>query len=98
LPQAVALAPRRIDAKGLGCGAGQVGHVKMVGGWPAIRSYVGVSTAGKSPRVFSTGGIGLGLTIARHVARSRGGDVRLETPPYVGLRAGMHLRWLGPNK
>jgi two-component system, OmpR family, osmolarity sensor histidine kinase EnvZ len=39
----------------------------------------------------STGGIGLGLTIARDVARSHGGDVRLETSPYGGLRARVHL-------
>jgi two-component system osmolarity sensor histidine kinase EnvZ len=39
----------------------------------------------------STGGIGLGLTIARDVARSHGGDVRLETSPHGGLRARLHL-------
>ena len=39
----------------------------------------------------STGGIGLGLTIARDVARSHGGDVRLENSPYGGLRARVHL-------
>jgi two-component system osmolarity sensor histidine kinase EnvZ len=39
----------------------------------------------------STGGIGLGLTIARDVARSHGGDVRLETSPRGGLRARVHL-------
>jgi two-component system osmolarity sensor histidine kinase EnvZ len=39
----------------------------------------------------STGGIGLGLTIARDVARSHGGDVRLENSPYGGLRARLHL-------
>ena len=39
----------------------------------------------------STGGIGLGLAIARDVARSHGGDVRLETSPYGGLRARIHL-------
>ena len=39
----------------------------------------------------STGGIGLGLTIARDVARSHGGDVRLEASPYGGLRARVHL-------
>ena len=39
----------------------------------------------------STGGVGLGLTIARDVARSHGGDVRLETSPQGGLRARVHL-------
>ncbi len=39
----------------------------------------------------STGGVGLGLTIARDVARSHGGDIRLETSPYGGLRARVHL-------
>ena len=38
-----------------------------------------------------TGGVGLGLTIARDVARSHGGDVRLETSPQGGLRARAHL-------
>lgn len=42
----------------------------------------------RNPR---TGGIGLGLTIARDVARSHGGDVRLETSPRGGLRACVHL-------
>ena len=42
-------------------------------------------------RNLSTGGVGLGLTIARDVARSHGGDVRLETSPYGGLRALVHL-------
>src|ERR1700686_3018902 len=39
----------------------------------------------------ATGGIGLGLTIARDVARSHGGDVRLETSPHGGLGARVHL-------
>ncbi len=39
----------------------------------------------------STGGVGLGLTIARDVARGHGGDVRLETSPHGGLRARVHL-------
>ena len=39
----------------------------------------------------STGGIGLGLTIARDVARSHGGEVTLETSPRGGLRARVHL-------
>ena len=44
-----------------------------------------------SSRNPSTGGVGLGLTIARDVARSHGGDVRLETSPQGGLRARVHL-------
>ncbi len=39
----------------------------------------------------STGGIGLGLTIARDVARNHGGEVALETSPQGGLRARVHL-------
>jgi two-component system osmolarity sensor histidine kinase EnvZ len=39
----------------------------------------------------STGGVGLGLTIARDVARSHGGDICLETSPQGGLRARLHL-------
>jgi two-component system osmolarity sensor histidine kinase EnvZ len=39
----------------------------------------------------STGGVGLGLTIARDVARGHGGDIRLETSPQGGLRARLHL-------
>jgi two-component system, OmpR family, osmolarity sensor histidine kinase EnvZ len=39
----------------------------------------------------STGGVGLGLTIARDVARTHGGEVRLETSPQGGLRARVHL-------
>jgi two-component system, OmpR family, osmolarity sensor histidine kinase EnvZ len=39
----------------------------------------------------STGGVGLGLTIARDVARGHGGDVILEDSPQGGLRARLHL-------
>lgn len=39
----------------------------------------------------STGGVGLGLTIARDVARSHGGEIYLETSPQGGLRARLHL-------
>jgi two-component system, OmpR family, osmolarity sensor histidine kinase EnvZ len=39
----------------------------------------------------STGGVGLGLTIARDVARGHGGDVKLESSPRGGLRAQLYL-------
>ncbi|MGH7093852.1 MAG: sensor histidine kinase, partial [Stellaceae bacterium] len=39
----------------------------------------------------ATGGSGLGLAIARDVARTHGGDVRLETSPLGGLRARVYL-------
>jgi two-component system osmolarity sensor histidine kinase EnvZ len=42
-------------------------------------------------RNLATGGVGLGLTIARDMARSHGGDIRLETSPFGGLRARIHL-------
>ena len=35
----------------------------------------------------ATGGVGLGLTIARDIARSHGGDVMLEDSSLGGLRA-----------
>jgi two-component system osmolarity sensor histidine kinase EnvZ len=38
-----------------------------------------------------TGGIGLGLTIARDVARSHGGDILLEDSPFGGLRVKLQL-------
>lgn len=38
-----------------------------------------------------TGGIGLGLTIARDVVRSHGGDLTLDDSPFGGLRARLRL-------
>ena len=52
-----------------------------------FRAFVRLDTS-RNP---STGGVGLGLTIARDVARSHGGDVKLETSPRGGLRARVHL-------
>jgi two-component system osmolarity sensor histidine kinase EnvZ len=39
----------------------------------------------------STGGVGLGLTIARDIMLSHGGDISLEVSPQGGLRARLHL-------
>ena len=44
--------------------------------------------AARSPH---TGGVGLGLTIARDVALSHGGDITLEDSPQGGLRVRVHL-------
>jgi two-component system, OmpR family, osmolarity sensor histidine kinase EnvZ len=52
-----------------------------------FRAFVRLDTS-RNP---STGGVGLGLTIARDVARSHGGDIRLDTSPQGGLRARVHL-------
>ena len=38
-----------------------------------------------------TGGTGLGLTIARSIARGHGGDLTLDTSPQGGLRARLYL-------
>jgi two-component system osmolarity sensor histidine kinase EnvZ len=42
-------------------------------------------------RNIATGGVGLGLTIARDIARGHGGDVVLEDSPLGGLRARLRL-------
>ena len=38
-----------------------------------------------------TGGVGLGMTIARDVVRGHGGDIDLETSPLGGLRARIRM-------
>jgi two-component system osmolarity sensor histidine kinase EnvZ len=53
----------------------------------AFRAFVRLDPS-RNP---STGGVGLGLTIARDVARSHGGDITLDTSPHGGLRARVHL-------
>jgi len=53
----------------------------------AFRAFVRLDPS-RNP---STGGVGLGLTIARDVARSHGGDITLDTSPQGGLRARVHL-------
>ena len=68
-----------VDDDGPGIPPGERDHV--------FQPFIRLDTS----RNQSTGGIGLGLTIARDVARSHGGDVRLETSPHGGLRARVHL-------
>ena len=41
----------------------------------------------ENSRNLSTGGLGLGLTIARDITRSHGGEIKLEKSPLGGLRA-----------
>ena len=45
----------------------------------------------ESSRNAKTGGVGLGLTIARDIARGHGGDILLEDSPMGGLRARLRL-------
>ncbi len=45
----------------------------------------------ETSRNAATGGVGLGLTIARDIARGHGGDVLLEDSPLGGLRARIRL-------
>jgi len=44
-----------------------------------------------SARSPATEGVGLGLTIARDIARAHGGDLRLEDSPHGGLRVRLTL-------
>jgi signal transduction histidine kinase len=64
-----------IDDKGPGIPAGELERVFE----PFVRL--------ESSRSRATGGAGLGLAIARTIARGHGGDVRLENRPEGGLRA-----------
>lgn len=52
-----------------------------------FRAFVRLETS-RNPE---TGGVGLGLTIARDVARSHGGDIQLDDSPLGGLRVRMLL-------
>ncbi len=52
-----------------------------------FRAFVRIETS-RNPE---TGGVGLGLTIARDVARSHGGDIQLDDSPLGGLRVRMLL-------
>ena len=45
----------------------------------------------EASRNLATGGVGLGLTIARDIVRGHGGDVMLEDSPLGGLRARIRL-------
>ena len=46
----------------------------------------------------TTGGVGLGLTIARDILLSHGGDISLETSPQKGLRVIVTLPLYKPTK
>jgi two-component system, OmpR family, osmolarity sensor histidine kinase EnvZ len=48
-------------------------------------------TRGEASRNRQTGGVGLGLTIARDIIRGHGGDIFLEDSPLGGLRARVRL-------
>ena len=52
-----------------------------------FRPFVRIDTA----RTSGSGGVGLGLTIARDAVRSHGGEVVLEDSPLGGLRARVTL-------
>jgi len=52
-----------------------------------FRAFMRIETS-RNPE---TGGVGLGLTIARDVARSHGGDIQLDDSPLGGLRVRMLL-------
>ena len=45
----------------------------------------------ETSRSRETGGVGLGLSIARSIARGHGGDLTLQTAPGGGLRAVLSL-------
>lgn len=53
----------------------------------ALRAFVRLDPAGEG----ESGGSGLGLTIARDIVRSHGGELRLESSPLGGLRATITL-------
>ena len=44
-----------------------------------------------------TGGVGLGLTIAREIAHGHGGEINLEDSPMGGLRVVLTLPWIDPS-
>ena len=60
----------------------------------AGRRWSGCSSPSSAPSPRArrdTGGIGLGLAVARSIARAHGGDVILENRPGGGLRATVRL-------
>ena len=45
----------------------------------------------EASRSHETGGVGLGMTIARSIVRGHGGDITLTNRPEGGLRVAVHV-------